>query len=287
MPFTRVCETCHVPFISPHSPQNRTRGRFCSPHCRDSRSDVRHRRSGPRIHKTCHYCGRQFVVVPSESRRGGGKLCSPVCAQKGHVRTKGLAKPLIRQFCEYCREPFLVKESEINRGNGRFCSRSCAHQISLDVAILYFWQHVEKSDDPDACWLWTAGGQRFGYGTITVLQVSYTTHRFSYLIHHGELIPYLKVNHTCHVPACINPRHLYQGTQLENMQDAKRAGRIRLPPPKCGSDSPHAKLNEEQVLLIRAKSASGASCMALAQEFGVTRQNIRHIVTRKNWKHLP
>lgn len=287
MPFIRICETCQRSFVSRHSPRSRTRGRFCSPHCRDTRPHARYRRSAPRINKMCQYCGIQFLADPSEARRGGGKFCSPLCAYKGYVRTRGIAKPLIQRVCEYCGTDFLVKESEITRGKGRFCSRSCGHQVTLDAAIIYFWQHVEKSDDPDACWLWTAGGHRFGYGTITILQVSYTTHRFSYLIHHGELVPYLNVNHTCHVPACVNPRHLYQGTQLENMQDAKRAGRMRYPAPRRGSESPHAKLNEEQVISIRTKSAAGETSTDLAQEFGVTRQNIRHIVTRKNWKHLP
>ena len=87
-----------------------------------------------------------------------------------------------------------------------------------------FWPKVAKSG-PDDCWDWTGRLDRDGYGRITENQKPMLAHRASYLIAHGELDPSLNVCHTCDRPRCVNPRHLFLGTQKDNVIDMHSKGR--------------------------------------------------------------
>lgn len=72
------------------------------------------------------------------------------------------------------------------------------------------------------CWLWTGAWNGEGYG---LFRHTKRVHRFSYELHHGPIPDGLFVCHRCHVPACVNPDHLYAGTHTQNMLD--RRGRPR------------------------------------------------------------
>src|SRR5229473_531412 len=90
-----------------------------------------------------------------------------------------------------------------------------------------FWSKVRKSD---GCWEWIAGKHRFGYGIIRDGgrgSRMRTAHRISWEFHNGSIPAGLWVLHRCDNPQCINPDHLFLGTQFDNMTDAARKGRIR------------------------------------------------------------
>ena len=85
-----------------------------------------------------------------------------------------------------------------------------------------FWTKVQKSD---GCWLWTATKTK-GYGMIEgPNRVPMQAHRVAWRLTFGEIPPGLSVLHHCDVPLCVNPAHLWLGTQKENLQDAERKGR--------------------------------------------------------------
>ncbi len=83
-----------------------------------------------------------------------------------------------------------------------------------------FWSKVARSGEDD-CWLWTAKArQGFGYGVLNVGGgKTMTSHRLAFLLTHGEIPEGAHILHTCDVPGCCNPKHLYAGTDAQNKAD--------------------------------------------------------------------
>ena len=154
--------------------------------------------------------------------------------------------------------------------------------------IAKFWARVDKRG-PDDCWLWTGATQRStGYGKLSTRRShSVSAHRISFEIHHGE-IPDLGgshggcVLHKCDNRICVNPAHLFLGTQLENIKDMVSKGRSAK-----GKDHSHAKLNDEQVREMRRIFAeTRITYNALGKRFSVNQSCAYKIVHRIHWKHL-
>jgi DNA invertase Pin-like site-specific DNA recombinase len=81
---------------------------------------------------------------------------------------------------------------------------------------------------------------------------------------------------------CVNPGHLFLGTQADNMSDKVSKGRQQK-----GSRMWCAKLNDEKVLDILNSYVGGESAISLAARYGVDGQTIKDIFRRKTWKHVP
>lgn len=81
-----------------------------------------------------------------------------------------------------------------------------------------FWANVEET--PSGCWVWKGGKMSSGYGHLRHEGRLLGAHRFSFLLHKGELSPGMVICHTCHNRACVRPSHIYQGTYQDNADDA-------------------------------------------------------------------
>lgn len=90
--------------------------------------------------------------------------------------------------------------------------------------IQRFWSKVAITDNPDDCWLWTAGTVT-GYGSFGFQGRMRIASRVAWEITNSEIPAGMKVLHTCDNPLCVNPKHLFLGTQLDNMRDMVRKGR--------------------------------------------------------------
>jgi hypothetical protein len=157
-----------------------------------------------------------------------------------------------------------------------------------------FWSRVDKTD---GCWLWTGGIFSSGYGLLKVSGRMLRVHRFSYELHFGPIPDGMYVCHRCDVRNCVNPRHLFLGTNADNMRDAAQKGRVasgdrsglRLHPESAprGERNRHAKLTEEGVRMIRMLYSTGRYTLQdLAESFGVRSLAIGRIVRRKTWRHI-
>lgn len=164
--------------------------------------------------------------------------------------------------------------------------RPKAPKCSLDVVAQRFWARVNKTD---SCWLWTASVRRGGYGQMWDGEKINAAHRLSWELANGPIQDGLWVLHKCDTPRCVNPGHLFLGTDLDNKHDMANKGRRKGKNGGLfGANHGMAKLNESQVLEIRELAASGlVARREIGRRFGVTRQQVTLIHKRKSWRHVP
>lgn len=169
-----------------------------------------------------------------------------------------------------------------------------------------FWSKVDKSlgqGPKGECWLWQGGrrGSRVSrlsdtyYGGVNFKGKIMLAHRVAFLLTHETLRDEDLVLHSCDTPACVNPTHLFIGTQLVNMRDCWKKGRGFAPgnfphQPAQGEQHGGSKLTLADVIAIRTayKLSKGAwgTRRKLAKQFEVTDQNIGSIISRRTWKHV-
>ena len=132
------------------------------------------------------------------------------------------------------------------------------------------------------CHIWI-GNTICGYGQTSYLGKKIGTHRLSYLLQIGEIPEGKIICHSCDVPSCLNPDHLFLGTPKTNAEDKVSKGRQIKNTWSKGENHPSAKLNINDVLIIRK---SDLSCSKLSNEFGVTKSIISKIKNNLLWKSI-
>ena len=151
-----------------------------------------------------------------------------------------------------------------------------------------FWAKVDKRG-PDDCWLWTASTKQGGYGRIRVDGKTEQAHRVSWELENGPIPEHdsyhgMCVCHTCDNPTCVNPAHLFLGTNTDNSRDRDQKGRGNQPK---GEKHNNAKLTEDAVRNIRRYYAAGGCTQKwLAQVYGVTKKTIYYLLHYKTWRHI-
>ncbi|KKK48694.1 hypothetical protein LCGC14_3142560, partial [marine sediment metagenome] len=170
-----------------------------------------------------------------------------------------------------------------------------------DTLSIRFWNKVDRQSS-SVCWNWLAAKSVGGYGMIRVSNIwRQATHVVWYLLY-GQWPK--QINHHCDNSSCVNPKHLYKGTQKENMTDAVDRGRCKPLFVKghsygigtrfknghdspIGENHPQAKLTERNVAIIRKKyNDGGITQKELANEFGVSQSVVNGITTGKRWRHV-
>ncbi len=144
-----------------------------------------------------------------------------------------------------------------------------------------FWSKVLKTD---TCWLWKSGTNSHGYGRFQYftrlerpgLGRDLYAHRVAWLLTNGPIEDGLNVLHHCDNPPCVNPAHLFLGTQTDNMQDCGRKGRASAPPIR-------AKLSEREARAIRSDARKHH---IIAADYGVGRLTVWNIKHGRTWKQL-
>lgn len=154
------------------------------------------------------------------------------------------------------------------------------------AASIRFWSKVDKRKQRE-CWPWKAACHRDGYGWFRPVPGANMelAHRVSWKINRGAIPKGLYVLHKCDNPCCVNPKHLFLGTQLDNMRDMLSKGRSGPRGGVKGEDSSSSKVTANQVRDIRKIYARGnVSYEALGRRYDVAGVTIGQIVRRDTWK---
>lgn len=131
------------------------------------------------------------------------------------------------------------------------------------------------------CWLWTGAHHtskrsREPYGQLYYKGRPRRAHIVSWALEHGYLPPVshagVCIMHLCDTPLCVRPDHLKLGTQRENIQDASKKGRLRIPRPG------RQKVTPDQIAEIRARVAAGETHKAVGAYFGIRRSTVSMLV---------
>jgi hypothetical protein len=154
-------------------------------------------------------------------------------------------------------------------------------QLFKEIREIFSERCVEKEN---GCVEWQGAKIPDGYGHLRFLGKHILAHRFSFLLHGGVIPEGKYVCHRCDNPPCVNPAHLFVGTQTDNMRDAVKKGRHN--PPPLGEKHHRSKLTEEKVRLIRKMRAGGASQQSIADHFGTPQTNISQILRGKTWREV-
>jgi len=138
--------------------------------------------------------------------------------------------------------------------------------------------HYSIPEPTSGCVLWLGGVLNHGHGYLRFQGRKVLAHRLAWSGAHGAIPQGLEICHSCDVPSCINPQHLFCGTHKDNMDDRDRKGRVAY-----GARLPQTQLSDADVIAISQTSGRQKD---VAAEYGIDRAMVSLIRARKTRKHL-
>ncbi len=97
--------------------------------------------------------------------------------------------------------------------------------MNTNQGIANFETFFTKLGEND-CWFWMGATIKGARGRYKFRGKTWLASRVSFTLYKGPIPKGLNVLHRCDNPSCVNPKHLFLGTQADNMQDAWQKGRI-------------------------------------------------------------
>lgn len=177
--------------------------------------------------------------------------------------------------CKHCGNDFIA-----TKGKRWECSLACRFfgKVNKDGPI------PTHCPELGACWIWTGSTAWDGYGRIRIGETLERAHRLSFFLANGEW-PECACHH-CDNRACVNPSHIFHGSNTDNVRDREHKGRGGWEK-RRGALNGRAKLTDGDILKIRAAARIGTAHAVLAATFGVSKSQVTNLVKGRTWRHLP
>ncbi|MFA6325045.1 MAG: HNH endonuclease [Candidatus Paceibacterota bacterium] len=144
-----------------------------------------------------------------------------------------------------------------------------------------FWTKVDKTK---TCWNWLGSKSSKGYGRFKIKGKLYSPHRISYELINGPIPKGMFICHKCDNPACVNPGHLFLGTQSDNMKDCFKKGRgvTNIVPRFKKGDIPYNQeiKNPDEIRKIKIfikENYPKISLKEIAFKLGISYKTIRNV----------
>jgi len=154
--------------------------------------------------------------------------------------------------------------------------------VGNESSYEYFNRKTVKNEENN-CIEWIGWRDKDGYGGAYRNGKNIRAHRFSYELFIGPIPKGKNVCHKCDNPSCVNPDHLYVGTQRDNMYDKVERDRCNL---KCGEEAKVSRLTEAQVVEIIREKKSGTKVQRIIDKYAISKSTIMDIMQGKLWKHI-
>lgn len=172
--------------------------------------------------------------------------------------------------CEFCGKPFLKRAADIKRTEHDFCCKRCAGDFLSKKTEDQFWSRSQV--DENGCRIWSGFKNKCGYGALRFRGKIEGAHIVAYrLAHPKDKINGLCVCHTCDNPACVNPKHLFLGTHLDNMADMQQKMRG------------YHKYTPETVSMVRDLKGTSSD---ISKSFGIRERTVRRMRQKNNGGYM-
>ena len=160
------------------------------------------------------------------------------------------------------------------------------HRIVVDRkdSLKYRFESSFTKKNEKECWIWNKKLDKQGYGVFfSGKDKSCRAHRFSYTFYIGEIPSGLLVCHKCDNRSCVNPSHLWIGTNKDNMADMKKKGRSQR---AIGESHSRSIMTSEMVKLIKIRIKNGEAMAKIARDFNIAYSTIANLKYGLCWNHI-
>ena len=181
--------------------------------------------------------------------------------RKKYMRAYARRKGIVKEYpCETCGEKCYKRYAKA------FCSDKCRFMYYVDVS--------------DGCWIWKGSTNRSGYGRTTFgKRKNIGAHRVSFLLFNGKIPKGMCVCHSCDVPSCVKPAHLWLGITQQNTEDMVKKGRSLY-----GEKHSKSKLCFNDILIIRhLNTLKKWTQKKIAEMFNITPGHVNNIIKNRVW----
>lgn len=169
------------------------------------------------------------------------------------------------EFFNHSDEPYIIEAGE---AGGRLTFMRLRDAAGVEPR---FWSKVDVRQ-PSQCWEWEASHNQQGYGQFRYAGTMRPAHQVAFALSFGPAPDH--VLHKCDNRSCVNPSHLYNGTNMDNVQDRVNRGNQLL-----GEDVPVSKLNEGDAEEIRERYESeDVTQQELAEEYDISQSNVSRVI---------
>ena len=219
-------------------------------------------------------------------------FCRGLCSTH-YVRWQRHGDPLYRKSqklgTKKCKHPGCERLNEV----GEYCTKHYHRYLKYGVtddSVLKNLKSVHPKrriwlcsevDSETGCWIWQKGKDKDGYGQFSFKNRNYKAHRVAYRLYIGPIPKGMLVLHTCDTPPCVNPSHLFLGTNDDNMADMVQKDRQIK-----GENKENSKLIDDQVREIKKRLLGTETISDIARDYPVDRKVVSRIKAGVAWKHI-